>query len=590
MDIQIMRRILGYVARHRLLIIVACVCAIAYAVSNVAALYSLRPIICELSEGRATVESLLKGVTVLAACYGMGVVGRFVQQRIMVRISARTVAAMRQELFEKIQRLPLSYFDRISQGDTMSCFANDLDAIGTMLNDAMMGLLIAVVQLVVTLAAMLWMNVPLTLVTLVLSGLIMFLATRLLARGGKRFDEQQHAIGELNTYAEELVSGQQAVRLFCREDITQQEFDAINEATCQIQEEAQFSGGILEPVLVNLCRCVYAITSLVGGLLCLSPGFDIGALTVFTNFAGNFCAPINDVAAQVNMILTALAGARRVFDVMDATEEPADGESAIRIVQDDGTCRFGAPLDRNVGGHVVLDDVSFGYDPAKQVLRHVSVEARPGQKVAVVGSTGAGKTTIINLINRFYDIDSGRIAIDGVDVRRIATGDLRRSITIVLQDTHLFTGTVRENIRYGRLDATDADVEAAARLASAHGFIERLEEGYDTVLTHDAASLSQGQRQLLSIARAAVSRAPILILDEATSSVDTRTEQYIQEGMDRLMQDKTTFVIAHRLSTTRNADKIIYLDGGRIVESGTHDELMSIKGKYYSLCMGKTRL
>ena len=589
-------RVLKFAARSRALIAVAAVCATIFALSNVFSMYILRPLMNSLVEGTATARSLAQGIAVLAGIYLLGVLGRFAQQFLMVRISQDAVKAMREELFEKLQKLPLSYFDNTPNGDTMSCFTNDLDAITNMLNTAVMGLLIAAVQLAVTLGLMLYTHWQLTLLTLVLSGAIMLLSVRLLKTSEGKYDRQQAQIGVLNAYAEEIVSGQKIVKLFGREEITEAEFDALNEETCRMQESAQYSGGIIEPVLANLCRGVYAVTALAGGLLCVSRGFDIGGLTVFVYFAGNFCAPVAEVASQVSSIFTALAGADRVFSVMDRPEE-ADLESApVRIRREAGGNRYRAVAEyaavdgREVKGHVLLEHVSFGYTPGVQILKDLSVDVPAGQKLAIVDSTGAGKTTIINLVNRFYEIDSGKISIDGTDVRDICLEDLRRCIAIVLQDTHLFTGTVRENIRYGRLEATDQEVEDAARLASADSFISHLEKGYDTLLENDAANLSQGQRQLLSIARAAVSRAPILILDEATSSVDTLTEKHIQEGMDRLMENRTTFVIAHRLSTVRNADQILYLDAGRILEQGTHEELMDRKGRYYSLYTGKTGL
>lgn len=590
MDKQTIGRILSYVKRYRGRMAIACICAVVYAVSNVLSLYTLRPILNDLIAGTATPESLAKGVTILGTIYLLGVIGRFVQQRITIKISQQTVMNMREELFEKLQSMPLSYFDTTAHGDTMSLFANDLDAVGIMLNNAAIGLLIAVAQIIATLVLMIMMNIPLTILTLILSLIIMLLAMRLVKASGSKYATQQEMLGEINAYSEEMVAGQKIVQLFSREELTKQEFGNVNQKTCETQEQAQFSGSVLEPVLTNLCRCVYGIIALVGGLMCLTMGFDVGGLTVFSNYAGNFCSPIAEVASQVSIIFSAIAGASRVFAVMDADSEIPDAADAVSIVQEQDTYTYGEPYNREVEGHVVLSDVTFGYVPSVPILKNISVEAKPGTKIAIVGSTGAGKTTIINLVNRFYEIDSGTITIDDIDVRSMKRDDLRRSVAIVLQDTHLFTGTVRENIRYGRLDATDEEVEAAAKLASAHQFIMRLEDGYDTVLENDAANLSQGQRQLLSIARAAVSNAPILILDEATSSVDTRTERFIQEGMDRLMERRTAFVIAHRLSTVRNASNIIYLDDGRIVESGSHDELLEAKGRYYQLYTGKAEL
>ena len=355
-----------------------------------------------------------------------------------------------------------------------------------------------------------------------------------------------------------------------------EEFEYLNYDLRDKQIKAQFFGGIMGPVMGNLSQVSYALTATIGGILCVARGFDIGGLTVFVNYSRQFSRPINEISMQINTIFSALAGAERVFDIMDREPEPEDSKDAVSLP--------------NMEGNVTLEHVTFGYNPNKVILKDISLYAKPGQKIAFVGSTGAGKTTITNLINRFYDIDSGSITIDGVDIRKIKRDDLRRNIAMVLQDTHLFTGTVRENIRYGRLDATDDEVIKAAKTASAHSFIMRLEHGYDTMLEGDGANLSQGQRQLLNIARAAISKAPILILDEATSSVDTRTERHIEHGMDRLMENRTTFVIAHRLSTVRNANAIMVLENGEIIERGDHDDLLKMKGRYYNLYTGLSEL
>ena len=383
-------------------------------------------------------------------------------------------------------------------------------------------------------------------------------------------------MGLVNGYIEETITGQKVVKVFCHERIAEEEFDCLNEDLKKNQIRAQFFGGIMGPVMGNLSQVNYGLTACIGGLLCVLKGFDVGGLTVFLNFSRQFARPINEIAMQVSTIFSALAGAERVFQVMDAEPEPAD----------DGDARVLNPME----GHVVLENVTFGYNPDKVVLEDISLYAKPGQKIAFVGSTGAGKTTITNLINRFYDIQGGAITIDGVDIRRLNRENLRSNIAMVLQDTHLFTGTVRENIRYGRLDATDEEVVQAAKTASAHSFIMRLPKGYDTMLEGDGANLSQGQRQLLNIARAAISRAPVLILDEATSSVDTRTEKHIEHGMDRLMANRTTFIIAHRLSTVRNANAIMVLENGRIIERGDHQELLAMKGRYYELYTGMKEL
>ncbi len=423
---------------------------------------------------------------------------------------------------------------------------------------------------------MLYTNVWLTMVTVVMVPLFMKAGQFVSSRSRKYYKAQQAALGTLNGYVEEMVTGQKVIKVFCHEDMAVEEFEYLNYDLRDKQIKAQFFGGIMGPVMGNLSQVSYALTATIGGILCVARGFDIGGLTVFVNYSRQFSRPINEISMQINTIFSALAGTERVFDIMDREPEPEDSKDAVSLP--------------NMEGNVTLEHVTFGYNPNKVILKDISLYAKPGQKIAFVGSTGAGKTTITNLINRFYDIDSGSITIDGVDIRKIKRDDLRRNIAMVLQDTHLFTGTVRENIRYGRLDATDDEVIKAAKTASAHSFIMRLEHGYDTMLEGDGANLSQGQRQLLNIARAAISKAPILILDEATSSVDTRTERHIEHGMDRLMENRTTFVIAHRLSTVRNANAIMVLENGEIIERGDHDDLLKMKGRYYNLYTGLSEL
>ena len=423
---------------------------------------------------------------------------------------------------------------------------------------------------------MLYTNIWLTLVTIVLIPVMMKAGGAVAGRSQKYFSAQQSSLGAVNGYIEETITGQKVVKVFCHEEIAEEEFRLLNRDLRENQIKAQFFGGIMGPVMGNLSQVNYSLTAVVGGLLCVLRGFDVGGLTVFLNFSRQFSRPINEISMQISNVFSALAGAERVFSVMDEEPEPVNDEDAV-------------VLDPMIG-HVVLDHVTFGYDEDKTILKDINLYAKPGQKIAFVGSTGAGKTTITNLLNRFYDIQSGEITIDGVNIRHIERNNLRQNIAMVLQDTHLFTGTVRENIRYGRLDATDEEVIQAAKTASAHSFIMRLPHGYDTMLDGDGANLSQGQRQLLNIARAAISKAPILILDEATSSVDTRTEKHIEHGMDRLMADRTTFVIAHRLSTVRNANAIMVLEHGEIIERGDHDELLAMKGRYYELYTGLKEL
>jgi len=444
-----------------------------------------------------------------------------------------------------------------------------------MMNNTIISLISGFITLVGMLVMMIYTNVWLTLITIAFIPIIAKTGGFIAKKSRRYFVAQQAAIGALNGYIEETVSGQKVVKVFCHEPECEEDFAVLNGDLKGKQIKAQFFGGIMGPVLGNLGQVTYALTACVGGLLCILTGFDVGGLTVFANASRQFSRPVNEIAMQMNTVFSALAGAERVFAIMDEPEEEMTPA--------------GTSLE-NVQGDVRLDHVTFGYVPEQTVLRDITLEARPGQKIAFVGSTGAGKTTITNLINRFYEIDEGAITIEGVNIQTIQKEDLRRNIAMVLQDTHLFTGTVMENIRYGRLDATDDEVIAAAKTASAHSFIMRLSDGYQTMLQGDGVNLSQGQRQLLNIARAAVSKAPMLVLDEATSSVDTRTERHIEHGMDRLMKNRTTFVIAHRLSTVRNADEILVLEHGVIVERGTHEELLAQKGRYFELYTGKAEL
>ena len=474
------------------------------------------------------------------------------------------------------QKLPLRFYDTNNNGDLMSRFTNDVDTIGNMLSSTLVQLFSGALSILGTLALMIYTNMYLTVITVVMIPLMMKAGGYVAGRSQKYFSAQQSALGALNGYIEETIQGQKVVKVFCHEAIAEEEFSWLNRDLRDKQIKAQFFGGIMGPVMGNLSQINYSLTACIGGLLCVLRGFDVGGLTVFLNFSRQFSRPINEISMQVSNVFSALAGAERVFALMDAGPEPEDEADAVSI--------------EPIRGDVELSHVTFGYDPDQVILKDISLYARPGQKIAFVGSTGAGKTTITNLINRFYDIQSGRITVDGVDIRKMKREELRRNIAMVLQDTHLFTGTVMENIRYGRLFATDEEVVAAAKTASAHSFIMRLPKGYDTMLEGDGANLSQGQRQLLNIARAAISKAPILILDEATSSVDTRTERHIEHGMDRLMRDRTTLVIAHRLSTVRSADAIMVLERGEIIERGDHEDLIRQKGRYYSLYTGMSEL
>lgn len=512
---------------------------------------------------------------ILGVVYGISAFGSYLQSRIMVSVSQNSIKAIRDDLFTKLQTLPVRYFDSHSTGEIMSRFTNDVDNIDVMLNNSLTSIVSGVISLLGTFIFMLTTNVWLTIITIIFIPVLIYAAGVIGKNSAKYYGAQQAAIGAVNGYIEETISGQKVVKVFNHEDECVEELNALNEDLRDKQEKAQFWGGVTGPIMHNISLICYAITLGVGGLLIVWTGFTPGELTVFADYSKRFSMPISQLSMQVSTLFAALAGAERVFKVMDAEPESPDMHDA---------------LERHIDGHVVLNDVTFGYVPEKTVLKNISLYAKPGQKIAFVGSTGAGKTTITNLLNRFYDIQSGEITIDGVPIKEYNREHLRRNIAMVLQDTHLFTGTVRENIRYGRLDATDDEVVAAAKTASAHSFIMRLENGYDTVLEGDGANLSQGQRQLLNIARAALSNAPILVLDEATSSVDTRTERHIEHGMDRLMKNRTTFVIAHRLSTVRNANAIMVLEKGEIIERGNHEDLLKQKGRYYELYTGLKEL
>lgn len=577
---ETIRRLLSYLGEDKAKMMLAFLCVILNTVGTLAGSYMLRPIIntyiVPVDGSRGDPAGLFRALIVMAAIYLVGVGANYAQAKIMLTVAQNALKKIRNELFGKMQSLPVRYYDTNSNGDLMSRFTNDVDTVGQMLSNTLVQLFSGTLSIIGTLILMIYTNIWLTIITLVMIPLMMKAGGSVARRSQKYFSAQQASLGAVNGYIEETITGQRVVKVFCHEAVAQEEFELLNEDLRNNQIRAQFFGGMMGPVMGNLSQINYSLTACIGGLLCIFRNFDVGGLTVFLNFSRQFSRPINEISMQVSNVFSALAGAERVFSVMDAEPEPVDDSNAVEL----------EPMQ----GHVVLEHVTFGYNPDKVILKDISLYAKPGQKIAFVGSTGAGKTTITNLINRFYDIQSGEITIDGVNINHIKRDNLRRNIAMVLQDTHLFTGTVMENIRYGRLDATDEEVIQAAKTASAHSFINRLPHGYQTMLEGDGANLSQGQRQLLNIARAALSKAPILILDEATSSVDTRTEKHIEHGMDRLMANRTTLVIAHRLSTVRNANAIMVLENGEIIERGDHDELVAMKGRYYELYTGLSEL
>ena len=605
------KRLLSYVGEYKLRLMLVFFCMIASTVFSLCGGYLIAPIINKITleinpdanlkyspieqfanriieafAETGLISGLMDGVgtitvyvasalIILALIYFVSVLSSYLQARIMVGVSQGSVQKIRNDLFGKLQKLPVRYFDSNPTGEIMSRFTNDVDNIDVMLNNSLTSIVSGLISLVGTFIFMLTTSLWLTMITVVFVPIFIFGGKIIGKKSAKYYGAQQSALGAVNGYIEETISGQKVIKVFNHEDECIEEFELINEDLRNKQMNAQFWGGIMGPIMGNTGQISYAMTVGIGGVLMCTSGFTPGALTVFAGYSRHFSMPINQISMQISTIFAALAGAERVFKVMDADPESPD---AIDAIYDE------------IKGDVVLKDVTFGYLPERTVLKNISLYAHPGQKIAFVGSTGAGKTTITNLLNRFYDINDGEILIDGKPLKSYSREYLRKNIAMVLQDTHLFTGTVMENIRYGRLDATDEEVVEAAKTASAHSFIMRLENGYQTVLNGDGANLSQGQRQLLNIARAALSKAPILVLDEATSSVDTRTERHIEHGMDRLMKNRTTFVIAHRLSTVRNANAIMVLEKGEIIERGDHDDLLKMKGRYYELYTGLKEL
>lgn len=615
---KIFKRIIGFVTKNYLPhCIIVLICIVVSVLANVQGTWFtknlideyIEPLLAESNLGIAPDYSgLLAAIGRVACFYGIGIVAAYLNTRMMVYVTQGSLRSLRDEMFLHMETLPIKYFDTHAHGDIMSMYTNDVDTLRQMISQSIPQLINSVITIVSVLVSMILLNIPLTVLALFLIGIMLYVTKKMTSQSGKFFIRQQKNLGAVNGFIEEMMEGQKVVKVFCHEQESTVRFVQLNDELFDSAYNANKFANVLGPINVQIGNISYVIIAIVGGILALNGifGFSLGALVSFLTYNRNLNMPINQVSQQFNSIIMALAGGDRIFKLLD--EKPETDEGYVTLVN---AKREGGRLvesERRTGlwawkhyhkdsgttdyieleGRVVFDDVDFGYNEEKIVLHNIKMFAEPGQKIAFVGSTGAGKTTITNLINRFYDIQDGKIRYDGININKICKGDLRRSLGIVLQDTHLFTGTVMENIRYGKLDATDEEVYAAAKLANADGFIRRLSDGYDTMLTGDGANLSQGQRQLLAIARAAIADPPVLILDEATSSIDTRTERIVQDGMDKLMNGRTTFVIAHRLSTVKNSDCIMVLEQGRIIERGTHDELIEEKGRYYQLYTGNS--
>ena len=611
---KILGRILGYVfKKYKVHMIIVFVCIIVSVLANVQGTLFIQSLIDDyitplMNTSSPDFTPLLYAMARVAGFYLLGAASTFLYSKLMVYVTQGTMRSLRIDVFSHMESLPIKFFDTHSHGDIMSVYTNDIDTLRQMISQSMIQLFSSAITIVSVLASMISISIPLTLLTLVMVVVMFFVSGKIGSKSGKYFTAQQQDLGKVNGYIEEMVNGQKVVKVFNHESKAVEEFNELNDKLFDSAYNANKFANILMPINAQLGNISYVLCAIVGAVLAFNnfAGLTLGGLVAFMTFNKNFSQPINQISMQLNSIIMALAGAERIFNLLD--EKPEEDNGYVSLVNakvvdgrlepteertgmwawkhthsEDGTTEY-----TQLRGDLVMDDVDFGYTDDKMVLHNIDLYAKPGQKIAFVGSTGAGKTTITNLINRFYDIQDGKIRYDGININKIKKSDLRRSLGIVLQETHLFTDTVMENIRYGRLDATDEEVIAAAKLANADSFIRKLPHGYDTVLTGDGGNLSQGQRQMLAIARAAVANPPALILDEATSSIDTRTEKIVQDGMDKLMKGRTTFVIAHRLSTVRNSDCIIVLEHGRIIEKGTHEQLIEQKGKYYQLYTGKT--
>ncbi len=596
------KKLMRYVGRYKGSLVLVAVCLIVSSVASVATSYMLKPLLNNyIIPG--DFPGLFRMLLLMGGLFALSSLCSYAYARIMVHVAQHTVAALRQDLFDRLQELSIRYYDQHQSGDLMSRFTNDIDTVSEMLNSSFASIISNVLTFVGTVVMMIVLNPWLTLITFLFLGLMAVVVKTVGGRSRTSFQRQQAALGAMNGYIEEMIEGQKVIKVFNHEDEAISRFTGLNNGYRDAATAAQAYAGMMMPAMGNLSKINYAVTCCVGGLLAIGGVFDVGSLGAYLLYVKQVSQPVGQISQQINTLLAAAAGAERIFAVMEEQPETDEGKTVIVRVEKNGDTltetaeRTGHWAWKKPDGTLVelrgdvrFDHVTFSYDGEKTVLHDVSLFAKPGQKIAFVGSTGAGKTTITNLINRFYDIQEGTITYDGIDVKDIAKDSLRRSLGMVLQDTHLFTGTIADNIRYGKLDATDEEIRAAARLANADSFIRHLPQGYDTVITGDGAGLSQGERQLLAIARAAVSDPPVLILDEATSSIDTRTEALIEKGMDSLMEGRTVFVIAHRLSTVRNAQAILVLENGQIIERGDHAQLLEEKGRYYQLYTGQAKL
>ncbi len=606
-------RILKYMSEYRLKLIIIAIAIIISAFAGVAGTYFLKPVINQyivpfIGQKNPDFSGFISMLTMMGTIYVFGILATFTYSKLMVNIATSTLKKIRVNLFTHMESLPIGYFDAHTHGELMSRYTNDIDTLREMISQSIPNLFSSALSVIGVFVMMLVLSPVLTILVVLMLILMLYIIKTIGSKSGMYFIKQQKEIGKVNGYIEEMIEGQKVIKVFCHEDAIIDNFEKLNDELCDASTNAHTFANILMPIMGNLSYLQYAITAAVGGVMAIRGLIDLGAIASFLQYTRSFSQPITQISQQMNSILSALAGAERIFEVLDEKPEEDQGTVVLARVKKnvngelietesgDGILAWkvphkdGSPSYTVVKGDVRFQDVTFGYEENKTVLRNITLYAKPGQKIAFVGSTGAGKTTITNLINRFYDVPDGKIQYDGININEIKKADLRRSLSMVLQDTHLFTGTVMDNIRYGRLDATDEEVIKAANIANAHSFIMHLPQGYNTMLTSDGANLSQGQRQLLAIARAEVANPPVLILDEATSSIDTRTEALIEKGMDTLMEGRTVFVIAHRLSTVRNSNAIMVLENGKIIERGDHDDLIDLRGKYYQLYTGMFEL